>query len=339
MARLHRSDPGAPGWTRRRRGRGFQLLGRNGRPITDPESRLRVSALVIPPAWRDVWINPDPLGHIQATGVDDAGRLQYRYHDGWHEHRSTLKFDAMLAFARRLPPVRERVAEDIEIEGLHRDRVLAVAVRLLDIGFFRIGCETYARSNGTYGLATMRREHVSMRGDVLTFDYAAKHGRRQVRHVIDPATVDLVRRLKRARHGHDELFGWRTADGWRPLRSGDVNAYLKEVTGSDADSAKGFRTWNATVLAAVAVAVAGEVADTVSGRKRAIARATQEVATYLGNTPAVCRSSYIDPRVFDHYVAGRTIERAVTTLTEPGDNALSAVQGRAERAVLSLLSG
>jgi DNA topoisomerase IB len=337
MARLRRTDPAKPGWTRRRRGKGFEVLDKRGRPVADAEARLRVKALVLPPAWNDVWINPDPLGHIQATGVDEAGRLQYRYHDDWHARRSTQKFDAMLGFARRLPAVREHIATDIELDALPAERVLAGTVRLLDIGFFRIGCETYARSNRTYGLATMRREHVQLKGDVLTFDYPAKSGRRRVQHVIDPATVDLVRRLKRARHAHDELFGWRTAAGWRPLRSGDVNEYLKDLTGSEDDSAKSFRTWNATLLAAVAVGVSGEVADTATGRQRAITRATKEVASYLGNTPAVCRSSYIDPRVFDKYKAGVTIERAVTTLREPGEDELSAVQGRTERAVLKLL--
>lgn len=337
MPRLRRADTNAPGWSRRPRGRGFEVLDERGRTVGDAESRLRVKALAIPPAWQDVWISPDPLGHIQATGTDDAGRLQYRYHDDWQARRSTLKFDDMLDFARRLPDVRERVEADIAGDSLGPERVLAASVRLLDIGFFRIGCETYARSNGTYGLATMRREHVRLRGDVLTFDYPAKSGRRQVRHVIDPDSVDLVRRLKRARHEHDELFGWRTADGWRPLRSGDVNEYLKTITGSSDDSAKCFRTWNATVLAAVAVAVSGEVADSVSGRRRAITRATREVAGYLGNTPAVCRSSYIDPRVFEKYAAGSTIARVVTSLQDAGDDVLSAVHGPAERAVLKLL--
>lgn len=312
------------------------MLDENGETVTDPEARARVAALVIPPAWTDVWISPDPLGHIQVTGIDDAGRRQYRYHDDWNARRSLQKFDASLEFAKRLPRIREDVAAGIESDGLTEERVLAGAVRLLDVGFFRIGCETYARTNGTFGLATMRREHVKLRGDVLTFDYPAKSGRRQVRHVIDPAVVDLVARLKRTRHGHDELFGWRTPDGWRPLRSADVNEYLKSGAGVDC-SAKTFRTWKATVLAAVAVSVAVDQADRPAARKRVIAHATKEVATYLGNTPAVCRSSYIDPRVFDKYGAGDTIARAVTTLRETGEE-LSAVHGPTERAVLSLLS-
>ena len=282
-----------------------------------------------------MWISPDPLGHIQATGLDDAGRRQYRYHDEWSKRQSLIKFDSMLEFARQLPKVRDGVESDLETDGLSAERVLAGAVRLLDVGFFRIGCETYARSNGTYGLATMRREHVRLRGDVLTFDYTAKSGRRQVRHVIDPASVDLVARLRRARHGNDELFGWRTPDGWRTLRSTDVNAYLKGLACNDC-SAKDFRTWKATVLAAVAVAVAEEVADEPAARKRAVAYAVKEVAIYLGNTPAVCRSSYIDPRVFDKYATGETIARAVTSLRESGED-LSAVHGHTERAVLTLL--
>lgn len=335
MARLRQAHPSTDGWSRRRRGNGFQVLDESGRPVAADEAQ-RVRELVIPPAWRDVWISPDPLGHIQATGIDDAGRLQYLYHPDWHARRSRLKFDEMLAFARRLPRVRERVEDDLGGEGLTEARVLAGTVRLLDVGFFRIGCETYARDNGSYGLATMLREHVTLRRDRLLFDYPAKSGRRQVSHVIDPEAVELIRSLKRSRHTDPGLFGWRTSAGWRPLRSADINSYLKEAAHSDDASAKSFRTWKATVLAAVALAVSGEVAESAAKRRRAASRAVREVSEYLGNTPAVCRRSYIDPRVFEHYDEGRTVARAVTSL-DSADDAPSAVHGEVERAVLRLL--
>jgi DNA topoisomerase I len=311
VPRLRRSDPGAPGLTRRRRGRGWELRDPAGELVSDPETIARVRALAIPPAWKDVWICPDPRGHVQATGTDAAGRRQYRYHEDWSLQRARRKFDDMLAFARILPVLRERLEEDLGRPDLDAQRVLACTVRLLDRGFFRIGCEDYAEKNQTYGLATMRKDHVRVLGDgAILFDFPAKHGLRHVKHVVDPVCAEIVGTLRRRRGGGAELLAYREGRAWRDIRSDHINAYLKDRTGLDV-SAKDFRTWNATVLAAKAVAVAGPAWRTKTGRKRAEVRAVTEVAHYLGNTPAVARSSYIDPRVFDRFAAGLTIAGAL----------------------------
>ena len=299
----------------------------------------RIRELVIPPAWKDVWICPYPMGHIQATGVDAAGRKQYLYHPKWREQRDRQKFDDMIAFARDLPQLRTASAEILDGSGaLTRERVLACALRLLDHGFFRIGSEDYAVSNETYGLATMRKEHITLEGeDRMMFDYPAKSGVRRIQGVVDPVSFAVVAALKRRRSGGDELLAYKEGGRWRDVRSADINAFLKEMTGGD-HSAKDFRTWNATLLAAVALGVSGEVAATVTGRKRAIARAVKEVAHYLGNTPAVCRASYIDPRVIDAYQGG-VIVGPDAIAAEDSPDVLPIHQRAVERAVLRLLEG
>ena len=303
--------------------------------MTDPEVLARVRDLGIPPAWRDVWICPNPRGHLQATGTDAAGRKQYLYHPDWRTRRDAEKFADMERFARALPALREHVQQDLEAEsGYTRARVVACAVRLLDRGFFRIGSEEYTES---FGLATMRKEHVTVtRGGEMVFDYPAKSGIRRIQAVVDPLAAEIVAALKRRRGGGDELLAYKDGRRWRDLRSEDINAYLKEATGDDF-SAKDFRTWNATLLAAVALSVSGQVAGTKTGRKRAITRAVKEVAHYLGNTPAVCRASYIDPRVFDAYRAGLVIGRPLREAadTEPGE--LPIHQRALEEAVLDLI--
>jgi DNA topoisomerase IB len=216
--------------------------------------------------------------------------------------------------------------------------VLACAIRLLDHGFFRIGSEDYAVTNETYGLATMRKEHVRLEGDgSMVFDYTAKSGLQRVQGLVDPLSYAVIERLKRRRGGGDELLAYKEGRRWRDVRSSDINAFLKEQTGGD-HSAKDFRTWSATLLAAVALSVSGEVADTKTGRKRAIARAVKEVARYLGNTPAVCRASYIDPRIIDAYQGG-VIIRPDAVEPADGSEALPIHQKAVERAVLRLLSG
>ena len=332
--RLRRSDCSAPGITRRRRGRGFEYFDQDGERVTEPEVLARIAELVIPPAWEDVWICPYPGGHIQATGVDDRGRKQYLYHQRWRERQDQKKFDDMVVFARALPELRERVAADLARTQLDRERVLACAVRLLDRGFFRIGSEDYAVTNETYGLATMRKRHAAVRGDTLLFDYPAKNGKRRLQAVIDPQVADTILRLKQRRGGGDELLAFKRSGRWVDVRSQDINAYLKERTDLDV-SAKDFRTWGATVMAAVALAVAGPAAATSSGRKRAITRAIKEVAHHLGNTPAVARASYIDPRVFDRYRDGIVI--AVHDLEFDPEG--TAIQGEVEEAVLDLVTG
>jgi DNA topoisomerase-1 len=336
MARLKRADCSGPGIRRRRRGKGFEYLDDDGRRVTEPSVLERIRELAIPPAWEDVWVCPWPMGHIQATGTDAAGRKQYRYHDKWRERRDAQKFEEMIDFARALPRLRERVAKDIRRRGMPRDKVLAAAMRLLDWGFFRIGSENYAEENETYGIATMGKRHVTISGDQVTFDYEAKGGQRRVQAIADRDLAGLVRTLKKRRGGGEELLAYKEGGRWVDVKSADINAYLKEATGGDF-SAKDFRTWSGTVLAAVALAVAGMASGSKTARKRAKSRAVKEVARYLGNTPAVCRASYIDPRVFDRFDGGITIGGALPELVE--DTApWPVVQRAVEEAVLDLIA-
>jgi DNA topoisomerase I len=339
MPRLRRSDSSTPGIRRVRRGRGFSYVDdTTGERITDAETLRRIRELVIPPAWRDVWICPWPNGHIQAVGTDARGRKQYRYHDHWRELRDREKFDRMLEFARALPRLREVTDRHLRRREPARDRVLAGAVRLLDRGFFRIGGENYAEENDTYGLATMQKRHVRLEADnVIVFDYVAKGGQPRVQSVVDPQVYRLVDELKRRRGGGTDLLAYRDRGRWRDVLSSDVNEYIKKVAGEQF-TAKDFRTWTATVLAAVGVAVSGRAAASATARKRAVARAVQEVAHYLGNTPAVCRASYIDPRVFDRFAAGETVAAALDALGDV-DLGEPATQGAVEAAVVDLLSG
>ena len=339
--RLRRVDCSAPGIRRRKVGRGFGYFDPSGARITDPVVLERAKSLVIPPAWTDVWICVDPRGHIQATGVDARGRRQYRYHDVWRERRDREKFDHMLEFARALPKLRHYASEHLAQEELSRERVLACAARLLDLGFFRIGTEGYAEENQTYGLATMHKRHVKLEPpSTVTFDYMAKGSKRRIQSVVDPDVYAVVETLKRRRGGKPELLAWKRGREWVDVRSADINLYIKEVTGGEF-TAKDFRTWNATVLAAVALAVSTGAA-TPTARKRAVARAMKEVAHYLGNTPAVCRSSYVDPRIVDQYLAGATIAPALeqALVHAPADPATAGTlltQGPIEEAVLDLL--
>ncbi|HEX7276851.1 MAG TPA: hypothetical protein VF244_05705, partial [Acidimicrobiales bacterium] len=336
MARLRRSDLSGPGIRRVPTGtKGVGYLDADGRRVSDPETLERIRALAIPPAWTDVWICPHPRGHIQAVGLDARGRRQYRYHDIWRQDRDREKFDHMVDFGRALPKLRHGIAEHLQEDGLGRDRVLAGSARLLDLGFFRIGTEGYAEENQTYGLATIRKRHVKLAGDgVLQFDYVAKGGKRRLASVVDPQVYDVVAALKNRRGGGPELLAWRRRTGrsveWVDVRSTDINAYIKQITGGDF-TAKDFRTWNATVLAAVALGVSTS-ASTAYARKRAVTRAYQEVAHYLGNTPAVCRSSYVDPRVVDLYLAGTTVAEAMESRWFAGDDELG-IHGAIESAV------
>src|SRR5688572_10318673 len=338
MPRLRRADCSGPGFRRVKRGRGFSYLDEEGDPIDEPAVIARIRGLGIPPAWKEVWICPWDRGHIQATGVDAAGRKQYLYHEDWRTRRDSEKFEEMLDFAKDLPALRGRVTEELAAgDELTRERVLACAVRLLDRGFFRIGTEEYAESNESFGLATMRKSHVKLEDDdTMVFDYPAKSGVRQIRAVVDPLAMEVVSRLKRRRGGSDELLAYKDGRRWTDVRSGDINDYIKEITGKGY-SAKDFRTWNATVLAAVALAVSGGAADTKTGRKRAISRAVKEVAHYLGNTPAVCRASYIDPRVFDAYEGGLVIRPALEAAAAVDDDAPTIHQPALEKAVLDLI--
>jgi DNA topoisomerase IB len=335
VARLRRVDCSGPGITRRRRGRGFEYRDDAGRRIADGEVLARIRELAIPPAWKDVWVCPYPNGHLQATGTDAAGRKQYRYHDEWRARRDQEKFDAMLDFAATLPRMRRRVRRDLRGKDLDRTRVLACATRLLDLGFFRIGGEDYAEENDSYGLATLLKRHVRLEDEAIVFDYEAKSGKRRVQEITDPAVREVVAALKRRRGGGRELLAHRDGRRWVDVRSDDINEYVKGATASE-HSAKDFRTWNATVLAAVALA-GREVPDTKTGRQRAIRAAIEAVAALLGNTAAVCRSSYIDPRVIDRYHSGWTIAPALEDLGGAPELANEATRTQVESAVLDLI--
>jgi DNA topoisomerase I len=338
---LRRSNCAAPGISRRRRGRGFEYLDPDRERIDDPEALERIAELVIPPAWRDVWICMDPRGHLQATGADAAGRKQYLYHARWRTHRDRRKFDSMLAFGAVLPRLRRGVARDLKIDGgkrvraqdLTERRVLACAVRLLDLGFFRIGSEDYAERNESYGLTTMLREHVTVGEREVIFDFPAKSGQRRVQAIADPEALALLAALKRRRTG-SQLLAYRAADRWHELTAAEVNAYLKRRSGGPF-TAKDFRTWNATVLAAVALAGAEGGTRGRAAREREVKQAIKTVAAYLGNTPAVCRASYVDPRVIDRFHAGVTIAPAIDAGGPDLGN--TRVRARIESAVLELL--
>ncbi len=277
MPRLRRVDCSAPGLTRRRRGKGFEYVDSTGRRVEDPETLLRIRHLGIPPAWTNVWICAHPRGHLQAVGTDAAGRRQYLYHEAWRQRRDAEKFEHMLEFARLLPQLRQHCDRNLALTGLGRERVLGCAVRLLDRGFFRIGTEGYAEQNQTYGLATMQKKHVRLKDNVIHFDYVAKSGQRRIHSVVDPALFDVVAALKRRRGGSRELLAYKQGREWVDVKSLDINLYIKDAIGGEF-TAKDFRTWNATVLAAVGVAVSGEAAKSKTARKRAITRAVQEVS-------------------------------------------------------------
>lgn len=341
MGRIRRVRNRGIGIRRRRRGAGYSYIGTDGRPLKDPAELERIRALAIPPAWTDVWICPDADGHLQAVGTDAAGRLQYRYHPRWRANRDTQKFARIEAFAQELPAIRKAYRAALASTDASRERVLAAAVALLDEGLFRIGTEQYTKENGSFGLATIRKDQVKVTGDRALFDFTAKGGQRRLLTVSDQSVVDLIRHLKRRRAGGQELLAYKDGSGWHDVRSSDINAFLKELAGEDV-TAKDFRTWHATVFAAVRLAVAEAQADAGPGRppspRRTMSRVTREVADALGNTPAVARNSYIDPRVFDSFEQGDTILVAIGNLPEPLDD-LPFRRARIEEAVLSLLRG
>ncbi|HTW13231.1 MAG TPA: DNA topoisomerase IB [Solirubrobacteraceae bacterium] len=290
-----------------RRGRGFAYRDARGRPVTDPEVLARIHELAIPPAWQDVWICSDARGHLQAVGTDAAGRRQYLYHPVWREQQDRRKFRDMEDFARALPRLRRQVHLALDGgEDLGRERVAACATRLLDIGLFRVGGAEYAGDTGGIGLATLTREHLLLRREEAIFDYPGKSGVRRVHRITDPAVLPVLRRLAARRSGPEELLAYREGREWHRLGSERINDYVKLAAAGDF-SAKDFRTWNATVLAAVSLAAAGD-ARAARNRQRIIAAAIRAVSEQLGNTPAVARRSYVDPRVIDRYLAGRTIQ-------------------------------
>ncbi len=311
-----------------RRGRGFTYRDRNRNPV-DEATRERIRTLAIPPAWTDVWICPWPHGHIQATGTDAAGRTQYRYHAEWRRLRDVAKHDRVLALAAELPRARRRAAGAMRGSELTRERVLAGCFRLLDAGSLRIGGEGYAKDNESFGLATLAREHVQVSGNDVTFQFTGKSGKLQTGRVHDRSLARLVGDLLERDDDHAELFGWWTAAGWHDLRSAEVNSYLRDLLG-DGASAKDFRTWNATVLMAQRLGLTHEPGGSARERARLVRAAYSDVADYLGNTPAVARTSYVDPRVVDLFGSGVVIPaevlpaREVTDAGPPGRRARGA---------------
>ncbi|HKY49667.1 MAG TPA: DNA topoisomerase IB [Candidatus Limnocylindria bacterium] len=310
-----------PGLRRRRSGRGFVYLDTEGRAITSKSELRRIRDLAIPPAWTDVWISPDPLGHIQATGRDARRRKQYRYHERWREVRDETKYERMLDFAKVLPRIRKHVDRDLARPHLTRERVLATVVRLLETSLIRIGNDEYARANSSYGLTTLREKHVRVVGGRVTFRFRGKSGQEHEVGVQDARVARVIRRLQEL--PGQELFRYVDETGEaRTVDSADVNAYLRQVAGEDF-TAKDFRTWAGTVFVARELCALGR-ADGPRGAKRNVTQAVKAVAKRLGNTPAVCRRGYIHPAIVQAYLDGkleRPTERAILALLRPSGRA------------------
>jgi DNA topoisomerase-1 len=293
-----------PGYTRRAHDGEFEYLDTEGKTIGDEQRLLRIKRLAIPPAWTDVWICPSPSGHIQATGRDTRGRKQYRYHDRWRELRDENKFGRLAAFAKALPNIRLRIAKDLKLPGLPRQKVLATVVRLLERTFIRIGNEEYARENKSFGLTTMQDRHVTVKGAQLRFRFRGKSGRQ---HEVDMTDRHIAKIVSKCQElpGQD-LFQYVADDGEaRDVTSQDVNEYLREITNENF-TAKDFRTWAGTVLAAIALSAQGKF-ETKKQAKANVKTAICAVAELLGNTPAICRKCYVHPAIIEGYLSGRQI--------------------------------
>ncbi|MDU0314821.1 DNA topoisomerase IB [Phycicoccus sp. M110.8] len=331
MARLRTVSPGSRGWTRRRSGKGFVYLDADGARLPAEEVE-RIRSLAIPPAWENVWICPHPRGHIQAVGTDTAGRRQYLYHPDWRVKRDQMKFDRVLAAASHLPAARRRVLADLALADMPRERAAATAVRLLDHGYFRIGSDAYTDANGSFGLTTLERQHVRRRGDVIVFTFVGKSGIEHRIEIDDELAMAAIDRLRKRKSASRRLLAYQQQRRWSDLDAATVNAYLAELLHGEM-TAKDFRTWHATVLAALALATTDEKGDTKASRRRAVKAAVEEVAGYLGNTPTIAKSSYIDPRVLDLYESGTTIAVDPSRYRSPERR-----QAAVEKAVLTLLA-
>lgn len=331
MPRLRRVSPRDPGWTRRRAGRGFVYLDADGNRLS-PADVERIRALAIPPAWTDVWICCAANGHLQAVGVDAAGRRQYLYHPDWRVRQDELKFARVTRASRRLPALRRAVLADLADDTMTAEKACAVAVRLLDLGCFRIGSDAYADGD-SFGLTTLERRHVRRTADTWVFDFTGKSGIEHHIELHDPVSLSAIESMRRRRGGSERLLAYRERRRWRDLDAGQVNDYLRERMGEDF-TAKDFRTWHATVLAAAALAESDEAGDTERSRMRAVRAAVAEVAEFLGNTPTIARSSYVDPRVIDLYQDGVTVAAATRRRHRTPD----ARQEALERAVRRMLT-
>ena len=329
-ARLRYVADLSPGIRRRRVGKGFGYAASDGRPIRDAETLGRIRRLAIPPAWTDVWICPDPRGHLQATGRDARGRKQYRYHARWREVRDAVKYDRMLAFAEALPRIRERTDQDLERPGMPREKVLATVVRLLEETRIRIGNDEYRKENGSYGLTTLRDRHVNVIGAEVRFSFRGKSGKHHIVELHDRRMARIIKRFREI--PGQELFKYIDEDGEaRAIDSAEVNDYLREITGADF-SAKDFRTWAGTILAARFLREAAAAANS-RGAKKQLVRAIAMVAEELGNTPAVARKGYIHPAVIAAYLAG-----GLKSISEKDDDADPYRLSAEERGLLAVLS-
>jgi DNA topoisomerase I len=318
----------SPGIRRERRGQHFVYIGPDGQPIDDDDSLARITRLAVPPAWEKVWISPDRNTHILATGRDQRGRKQYRYHPTWRAVRDSTKFDRMIAFAEALPRMRARIDADLRRPGLPREKVLAAIVGLLETSLIRVGNDEYARANRSFGLTTLRDRHVEISGFTVTFDFRGKGGKRHRIKVADRRLARVVRNC-RDLPGF-ELFQYVDDAGERHrVESGDVNAYLHEIAGS-AFSAKDFRTWSASVLAATALLETHAFASQTEA-KHSLAQAIESVAARLGNTPAICRKCYVHPALIEAF-----LDRTLAGAFEPRDDGTTDLAPE-EAAVLGFL--
>jgi DNA topoisomerase-1 len=332
MTRLRRVTPQMRGWSRRRAGKGFTYLDADGARLPASEVE-RIRSLAIPPAWRQVWICPLANGHIQAVGTDDAGRRQYLYHPAWREKQDQLKFERVRNAGVRLATARKRLLADLGVEGMPLERATATAARLLDLGYFRIGSDAYADANGPFGLTTLERRHVRRSGDDLVFSFTGKSGVEHTITISDPDVISSLNLMRARRGGSRRLLAYRGEARWADLDATAVNAYLSQLIAEDL-TAKDFRTWHATVIAATALAESTEPGQTKASRQRAIKAAVEQVADYLGNTPTIARTSYIDPRVIDQYESGVTI---APTLARKHRNPATR-QAAIEKAVAALVA-
>jgi DNA topoisomerase I len=322
-----------PGIRRRRAGKGWSYIGADGKRITDPKRLAWFRRLAIPPAWNDVWICPIKRGHLQATGRDARGRKVYRYHPGWRSVRDEVKYGRMIEFGEALPRIRQRVDDDLRRPGLPREKVLAAVVALLEKSSIRVGNEEYARENRSFGLTTMRDRHATVGSSRITFHFRGKSGKDHEQAVIDRRLARIVRRCQDL--PGQELFQYVDEDGERhSIDSSDVNAYLREAAGGEF-TAKDFRTWRGTVLAAWALKAFEDV-DSEAQAKRNVVQAVEQVAQALGNTPAVSKKSYVDPRVIDAYLDGNVVREARQVADETLGESLATLTPE-EAAVLVLL--
>lgn len=330
MARLRTVSTQMPGWTRLPHGRGFRYLDEQGRAL-DASDVARVKALVIPPAWREVWISPYPNGHLQAVGTDEAGRRQYLYHDEWRRKRDEAKFDRVIEMAAKLPRVRKRVRADLAEASTARETTLAAAVRLIDLGCFRLGSDSSVEEHGSYGLTTLERRHVRRRDGGYAFSFVGKAGVEHDIDVRDPDLCKVLELLAGRRRGDARLLCHQMKRRWVPLQASEVNEHIRELFGLEV-TAKDFRTWHATVH--VAAELGRSTATTRTARKKAVRSAVVSASELLGNTPTVCKSSYVDPRVLDLYEHDVTIAASLKRLAKDEDRA----RDQLDRAVIKLLT-